>query len=708
MRTRSLALIGVSAAALAAGAPGLAGAQTTVTTPIDGATGLLPVDGPDLTLRRVMLSTGGVGYFEYETRVVGDADLMLRVRLDQVDDVLKSIVVYDDEGGIGSISLPGQQPLRETFRDLPFTPEDLSSPVALFNALRGAEVVASGPRQITGRLLSVNPETTELPDGGTITRHRVSIMTAVGIQQLILEETNALAFADPALSAQVESALAALARHGEADSRTLTVNMEGGGDRTVNVAYVVEAPLWKATYRLTLSSDPAIEEAAAQGWAVLENLSGEDWTGVELSVVSGNPVTFRQALYDAYYVARPEVPVEVLGRVLPPVDRGGVAVMDMLGRDDERARTLGATGGAMPGAPIMAMPMPAPMPYATAEALARPPAEAQLLAAESSEAATQVVFRVPHPVTVASGESVLVPIVAQSIPAERLSLYQPGVHDRHPLASVRLSNDTGTGLPPGVLTLYERDAGTGGVSYLGDARLNPLPAGEDRLISFAVDQKVTIDSEARTARTVQQGRIVDGILQLSIVDRQTTVYTIQGAADEDRLVLIEHPRVPGWDLADRPGETIERTDTAYRVPVRVAAGETVRVEVTLQRPRVERIELARIDLSQINVWATSSELTPEVRAALAELAGYRREIAGIEQSLRDAERARDLVVTEQRRIRDNLQAVPRDSDIYRRYLDTLSEQEDELAEFADTVATLQGNLRDAQARLAEYVRTLSL
>ena len=57
----------------------------------------------DLALDRVMLSTGGVGYFEYEAKVDGNASLTLDVPLDQVDDVLKSLVVFDDKGGVGGV-----------------------------------------------------------------------------------------------------------------------------------------------------------------------------------------------------------------------------------------------------------------------------------------------------------------------------------------------------------------------------------------------------------------------------------------------------------------------------------------------------------------------------------------------------------------------------------------------------------------------------
>ncbi|MCB9948169.1 MAG: hypothetical protein H6842_10115, partial [Rhodospirillaceae bacterium] len=256
----------------------------------------------DLELRRVMLSTGGVGYFEYEATVDGDADLNLSVRLDQVNDVLKSIVVYDDQGGIGEISLPGLEPLSDVFRELPFDQSALASPVALLNALRGAEVESFGSRAIRGRIIAVEQEVQETGDGGIVYHNRLSLLTDLGIQQLVLEQSDAVRFVDPELQAAVSEALAALAENNAQDRRELSVSTSGDTQRAVRVAYVVEAPLWKGSYRLTLSDDPAVTTADVQGWAVLENLSGEDWDDVDLTVVSGNPVTFRQALYTAYYV----------------------------------------------------------------------------------------------------------------------------------------------------------------------------------------------------------------------------------------------------------------------------------------------------------------------------------------------------------------------------------------------------------------------
>ena len=55
----------------------------------------MPAIAANPVLKRVVLSSGGVGYFEYEAPVEGDATVTLDVPLDQVDDVLKSLVIYD-------------------------------------------------------------------------------------------------------------------------------------------------------------------------------------------------------------------------------------------------------------------------------------------------------------------------------------------------------------------------------------------------------------------------------------------------------------------------------------------------------------------------------------------------------------------------------------------------------------------------------------
>ena len=72
-----------------------------------------------LALKRLTLSSGGVGYFEYETTIDGNTEISLPVRLDQVDDVLKSLVIRDTKGIAATLRLAGRKPLGQIFRNLP-------------------------------------------------------------------------------------------------------------------------------------------------------------------------------------------------------------------------------------------------------------------------------------------------------------------------------------------------------------------------------------------------------------------------------------------------------------------------------------------------------------------------------------------------------------------------------------------------------------
>lgn len=678
------------------------------------------------TLRHVALSTGGVGYFEYEAAVDGNAALPLHVRLDQVDDILKSIVIYDDVGTIGEISLPGRTPLREAFREVPFGPEALASPASLLEALRGAAIRVDGPRALSGQVLSVVQESTQVEAAGTVrTQHRVSVLTEDGIRQFILEEADVLEFTDARVQGQVTAALAALARHGERERRTLIAHIDGDGERQVRIGYVVGVPLWKSAYRLTLppadattaapgSGEDGPVTADLQGWAVLENLSGEDWEDVSLTLLSGNPVTIRQALYDAYFVHRPEVPVEVFGRVLPRVDTGAVPApppmatapaRPMPPAEGEQSGIVGMLG-TFSGGGMADMALEEAAPAGQARHAAR------VRAAESQALTAQVLFRLPEPVSVRSGDSLLVPFLTRNVPIERVSLYQPATHNRHPLASVLVDNDGETSLPPGVLTLYERQNGHDTVAYIGDARLNALPAGEQRLVSFAVDHAVTIDREHGDSRTIARGRIVDGLLELNYAERTRTTYTIQGAADADRVVILEHPRRQGWELvspaAAEAGDTIVMTETEIRIRVPVPTGETVALEVVQERPRLERMQLLSLASGQISIYAEADRLSADIREALSELGDRMSEITAEEREMASLERELTDIDQDQGRIRRNLDSVPRDSDLYERFLDTLSDQEDRLTQLRRDIAAVRGSLEARRTDLAEFVREIEL
>lgn len=620
----------------------------------------------ELTLKRVMLSSGGLGYFEYEATVDGDATLKLTVSLEQVDDVLKSLVVYDDKGGVGGLSLPGREPLAQAFKDLPFDQDSLSSPADLLSTLKGAQVTVGGARAITGRIVSVQEETVSLNDGkATTKRTRVTLLTDRGLQQFILEDAENLQFADAALREKVSNALLAIQTNRAKDARTLELSARGQGQRTVRVAYIVEVPVWKASYRLTLPADPAAARSALQGWATVENLSGQDWKDVDLTLVSGRPVAFRQALYEAYYVKRPEVPIEVAGKLMPGVDRGGVEAQDRL--------------KAAPPPP----PPPAPAPYrpqqergAAAATVAPPPTGAAAADQfEATDAATQVVFRFPRAVSVANGRTLSIPIIDRQMPVQRLALYQAETAPRNPLAAIRITNDGDSGLPAGLITLYERDK-AGYVAYVGDARLSGFPVGETRLLAYALDEKIVIERDAAQTDRIATGTIAQGALKLSRIVRQTVTYRVKGPAKEPRQLVIVQRRLPGWTLVKPEPKGVELSEGNYRITFQLPGGDqTQTFEVVQEQTQQQELRLVDGSADQIRVYAQAREFDAKTREALTRILQLQAAVSDAQRKVTQADAERQAIVQEQARLRDNLARVPANSDLQRRYLATLDKQE---------------------------------
>jgi hypothetical protein len=650
----------------------------------------------ELALKRVMLSSGGLGYFEYEATVEGDATLKLTVSLDQVDDVLKSLVVYDDKGGVGGLSLPGREPLTQAFKDLPFDQHSLSSPAELLATLKGAEITVGGGRALAGRVISVEEETVTLPgDKGTTKRTRVTLFTDRGLQQFILEDAENLQFSDASLRAKIGQALLAIQGNRAKDARTLELATRGQGKRTVRVAYIVEAPVWKASYRLTLPADAAAPRSALQGWAVVENLSGQDWKDVELTLVSGRPVAFRQALYNAYYVTRPEIPVEVAGRLMPGVDRGGVEA-------DQRAKS---------------MPMPASPQYraqqersVAAPAAAPPPPPAPVAAGAepivASDAATQVVFKFPSAVSVENGRTLSIPIIDRQVPALRLALYQADTAARNPLAAIRLTNDGESGLPPGIITIYERDK-AGYVAYVGDARLSGFPTGETRLLAYALDEKIVIERDVAQTDQLATGTIANGALRLSRVVRQTTTYRVRGPAKEPRQLIVVQRRLPGWTLSKPDSKGVELSEGNYRIPFQLPGGDqTQTFDVVQEQTQQQEVRLVESAADQIRVYAQAREFDAKTRDALSRVLQLQQAVAEAQRKVTQVDGERQQIVQEQARLRDNLARVPANSDLQRRYLATLDKQETELEAIAKRRGEAEKGVEVAREALRTYVGSL--
>ena len=194
--------------------------------------GATPAVAADLALKRVMLSSAGVGYFEYETDVDGPVTLGLDVPLDQVDDVLTSLVVFDSTGGVGTVELPGRDNTRANFGNVPFGPDALRSAVDYLNSLQGVEISVQGPRPMTGRIVHAERVAETLPAAHgqpqpTVQRTRVTLLGADGLRQFVLEDAESIQVTDPDLRGRIGQALESLRREANQSMRHITLRSTG-------------------------------------------------------------------------------------------------------------------------------------------------------------------------------------------------------------------------------------------------------------------------------------------------------------------------------------------------------------------------------------------------------------------------------------------------------------------------------------------------
>ena len=676
----------------------------------------------DLALKRVVLSSGGVGYYEYAGEVGPDGTVALEVPLDQVDDVLGSLMADSDGGRISVVELPGREPLDQYFAGRSFPQSALASPADLLNALVGAEIAADGPKPVRGKLVRVVEEQVlGKDDRPQPTRHRVSVLASNGLQQFVLEEADSVSFVDPALQAEVGDALSHVAAFRASDRRRITLKLEGGTGRTVRVGYVVEAPLWKTSYRLLMpqagdsksgadQKNPSDQtnQAHLQGWAVLENRSGNDWKDVSLTLVSGSPVTFRQALYQSYIVPRPTIPVDLGSHVLPMADRGSLGRMDK--ESDAVPPPPPPPPGAMAPAPAPSMTMEEPRGRMEARAagggVARAfrPAQAPT-PAQAEEAPTQVSFTVAGTVSVPNGQSATLPIIDADLAAERVGLFQPATSRTNPLAAVTLKNAGASAWPPGMLTLY--DQGEKGPVFAGNAQLNAIPPGESRFISYAVDLKTQIALETRRDSVLARIAPADGMLVQTYTDRQVSTYRLSGSPDGGKLVL-EVARPANARLIEPTGTNIELTARAWRIPVVLAANEKRMMTVTVETDRRESLRVTEDTANRLADLLSNTTLSPAVRSKLQPIQDLRRTLSDASDAADMLEKEKSDIVADQERLRSNLSALPTDAALRRRYLDKLAQQETRLDALTEQQKAAADRVRVARLNLIKALSTLTV
>jgi hypothetical protein len=266
-------------------------------------------DTNKLPVKRVVLYKNGVGYFEHLGQVRGNQDVSIPFTSGQLNDVLKTLTVLDLNGGrIAGVAYGTAAPLDRQLGDLRLPSSDKTTLAEFLGALRGTRLEArNGTTTITGRLLSIEHKT-RVSGGTTLEVDYISLITDSGeIKTTEVSPAFSVRLLERGLAGKVDRLLDLVSAEREADVRHMVVSTQGSGDRSLFVSYISEVPVWKATYRIVINAKG--QDHLLQGWAIVDNTTGQDWENIHLSLVAGAPQSFIQNLSQPYYSRRPVVPL---------------------------------------------------------------------------------------------------------------------------------------------------------------------------------------------------------------------------------------------------------------------------------------------------------------------------------------------------------------------------------------------------------------
>ena len=668
---------------------------------------VLAASDTPLPVTNLTLYRSGVGYFERAGLVQDSTTVQLRFATDQINDILKSMIALDLDGGdIEGASYGSKEPLARRLASFAVNIADNPSMGTLINRLRGARLelrTTEGP--VSGVVVGVEERPVVTREDTIVERPYVNLMTPSGVRSVDLTQVSSFEILDEMLKAELAKALEALAEHRADNTKAVDLVLRGQGSRRVLVAYVHEMPVWKTSYRLVMPDDSG-GEPTLQGWAIVENTTDEDWTNIKLSLVAGQPVGFRMDLYQPLFLNRPELPVPVTAGVIARAYEGDVMSKEGLAIDDARSVRRSMAASPAPAMELDALRERAgpggggqsPLSY-SARDLAEYAARAQASAAEVGEVFQ---YQLDRPVTISRRRSAMLPILASAVEGRRVSIFNVNDGLKNPMRGVEINNTSGLQLMPGPISVFD------GAAFAGDSQIGHVSAGDQRLLAYAVDLDCIATTESKFDANVMSLRIVGGLIEETRRSVQTTNYAFKNNdAKRDRTIIVEHTKQGGWDLAGTTKPASE-TPSAYRFEVQAAASESVALEVQLERTDRQTFAVTQYNMQTLLAYSRDGKASEQVVAAVREAARLAGRVSEVERQIAALEKERNDIAADQTRVRENMGRIDRNTDLYARYLKNMGEQETRLEAIRTEIEAARTELEKRRNELNQYVGSLNV
>jgi hypothetical protein len=648
----------------------------------------------ELPVRTVVLYKHGVGYFQRAGTLGPGESARLDFKASEMNDVLKSLTINDRGGKVTGLRYDSSIPLDKKLSEFPFEISNGAPLSAVIDQLKGARIeMEFGTQKVAGAIVSAR---LIAGDKDHPEREQLTLLMDTGeLRNVDLAAATSIRFPDAKLQLQFKDYLAALTGARSQDKRSVYIDSTDSKSRDVQADYIMPMPAWKSSYRLLFADtgQPTLE-----GWAIVDNTTGEDWTNVHLSLVSGKPISFISQLYAPKYIQRQGAELPEDQAVAPTVYTGAVAALmappppPPAAKPRAQAGAAGVIGG-VPGA-INGRAADNLLNLAEASSITPPGA--------ATEIADLFEYSIATPVTVRKDESAMMPFLQQKVSARKLIIYSDSSKP-NPFSAAEITNNTGKTLDGGPITVF--DAG----AYAGEALVETFKNADKRFINYGVDlgTRIATNLDSRND-AVRELHAHNGLLVTRAAQVQKRTYSVRNVDAREKTLVIEHPVRSGYNLIDtaKPAETARNV---YRFEIKLPANGGLDFPVTEEHVYDTQISVSSLNPDGLLTYIRNKAISDNARRQLQQIADVKTKIADTDAEKTSLTNQINTLTRDEERNRQNitsLSAVSGQQQIVQDYARKLADQETQIAKLHDREAALDQQRAALQAQLNGQIEKL--
>ena len=674
-----------------------------------------------LKVKKVTIFKHGVSYYILEGIVKGNDTFEIEFKIDEMDDILKSLFVLDtsEKGYISSISYDAALETSQLLKSIMLNIPDVDSFTSLVAQIKGAKVnlTIGGAKKIIGTIMGIETVEKAVKNGKIFEKKIILLDDHESVTKFSFEEIKSLDILNEDIIKDFKFLLDKVIAGKKKDAKKIIINCESGGedenDRNIFVSYIRESPIWKTSYRLIMSKQQASEnKCLLSGWSLIENTTNQDWENIELSLVAGMPVSFKYEFYRPIFIERPVIrPPKVLSAKPTEIEEGmekeefrEYAMADMAPAKSMKRRGISIAPGAPPATGAVGGAGYGRSTLSDDTLLDKIKAQTQT---QTKDLGELFEYNITKSVSIKRKQSALVPILTELIKAKKVLLYNKNENDKNPNACLEISNNTNLTLERGPATIIYDD------NLAGEAIIPFLNKGDTRLLNYAVEQAVIITHEQKSENlSIHKVTFGSGYSYEHYFSNLTTIYKIINKTDEEKDLYLDHSKTHDFKFIEKSIEP-EETPNYWRFKISLKPKDAITFTLKEQREDYTSNYLwnwAKEDfLKRVGFYVRKKFIDTNLETQLKEIAGLIQKLNDLNTKRDKLDEERDLMTDEQARLRENISVLGDDSQsitLKERYIKKLNDQENRFETISAELKKLEKDIDSMNKKIQTSMEKL--